>query len=417
MSALASSSAFDPTARPLPLKLANQLLARGERLLRLPRLDPTRLLRDARERTGLSDFGPDDFREGLEVLCDSIENEAKLHPIGRLILHGRIRGALETRLRAEALLKRHPEIHQIPITAPIVIAGLQRTGTTMLHRLLASDPRVRSLASWEALSPVPEKLDAPRDRDPRIRSAVIAEKGLRVMAPEFFAIHPVEAHAPEEEVILLDLAFRSTAPEATMHVPTYARWLEEADPLPAYRYLERMLKILSFQHRRDRWVLKTPHHLEFLDALLEVFPDAKIIQTHRDPRKTMASFASMVAHGRAVFSDEVDPHQVGRHWGRKITRMVERGMASREAHPNASFLDVSYYDLVDDPLAEVERVFEFAGLSVETRTRRAVMATKEKNPKGKYGAHAYRLEDFGLSAEYVESNLGAYRARHAIPIE
>src|SRR5690606_20867938 len=204
MSALASSSAFDPTARPLPLKLANQLLARGERLLRLPRLDPTRLLRDARERTGLSDFGPDDFREGLEVLCDSIENEAKLHPIGRLILHGRIRGALETRLRAEALLKRHPEIHQIPITAPIVIAGLQRTGTTMLHRLLASDPRVRSLASWEALSPVPEKLDAPRDRDPRIRSAVIAEKGLRVMSPEFFAIHPVEAHAPEEEVILLD---------------------------------------------------------------------------------------------------------------------------------------------------------------------------------------------------------------------
>jgi hypothetical protein len=264
---------------------------------------------------------------------------------------------------------------------------------------------------------VPARLGAPRDRDPRIRAAVLAEQGLKVMAPQFFAIHPVEARAPEEEVILLDLAFRSTAPEATMHVPSYARWLETSDSVPAYRYLERMLKVLTFQHRRERWVLKTPHHLEFLDALLTVFPDAKIIQTHRDPRKTIASFASMVAHGRAVFSDEVDPHEVGRHWGRKIARMVEHGMASRDARPDLHVLDVSYYDLVRDPVAEVERVFEFAGLSFEPSARSAVLATREKNPKGKYGAHAYRLEDFGLDARFVEEHLGAYRARYSIPIE
>jgi hypothetical protein len=417
MSAHASSAGFDARDRPLPFRALNFALERGERFMPLPRLDPAALMREARARTRLDEFGPADYVEPLEVLCDSIEREARLHPIGRLILRGRIRGALETRLRAEAMIRRHPEILDIPIEAPIVIAGLQRTGTTMLHRLLASDPRVRSLASWEALSPVPERLGAPRDRDPRIRAAVLAEKGLKAMAPEFFAIHPVEAHAPEEEVILLDLAFRSTAPEATMHVPTYARWLESNDPVPAYRYLERMLKVLTFQHRRDRWVLKTPHHLEFLDALLTVFPDAKIIQTHRDPRKSLASFASMVAHGRAVFSDEVDAREVGRHWGRKITRMVRHGMASRAAHPDVRVLDVSYYDLVREPIAEVERVFRFAGLSFEAETREAALATKKKNPKGKYGAHAYRLEDFGLDAAFVEENLGEYRARHAIPVE
>jgi hypothetical protein len=417
MNALASSSAFDARDRPLPVKALNAALERGGRIVGLPSLDPSKLMREARARTRLADFGPSDFLEPLEVLCDSIEREARLHPVGRLILHGRIRGALETRLRAEALIRRHPEILEIPITAPIVIAGLQRTGTTMLHRLLAGDPRVRSLASWEALSPVPKRLGAPRDRDPRIRGAVLAEKGLKAMAPAFFAIHPVEAHAPEEEVILLDLAFRSTAPEATMHVPSYARWLEESDPLPAYRHLERMLKVLTFQHRRERWVLKTPHHLEFLDALHTVFPDAAVIQTHRDPQKTIASFASMVAHGRAVFSDEVDPRDVGRHWGRKITRMVSRGMASREARPDLRVLDVSYYDLVRDPIAEVERVFAFAGLSFESSAREAALSTKKRNPKGKYGAHAYRLEDFGLDAAYVEENLGEYRARYSIPVE
>ena len=420
----ADSRGFDAKARPLPFKLINRALGAAGAFGALPRLEPGRLVEDAIRSTGLSDFGEDDFSEPLRILCRSIEDEARLHPLGRLIIHGRLKGALTTRLRAEAIIKERPEILTIPIKAPIVIAGLQRTGTTMLHRLLASDPRVRSLASWEALSPVPaEALGRPpregerRDRDPRVRTAMLAELGLRVMAPEFFAIHPVEADAPEEDVILLDLAFRSTAPEATMHVPSYARFLESDDPLPAYRYLRRMMQLLSYQYPRARWVLKTPHHLEFLDALVEVFPDAKIIQTHRDPRKTTASFANMVAHGRAVFSDEVDPIEVGQHWGRKIRRMVERGIESRETNPEMQILDVSYYDLLREPIAEVRRIFEFAGLSFERGTEEALERTRERNPQGKYGKHAYRLEDFGLDEAWVEANLGAYRARFDIPFE
>lgn len=417
----ADSRAFDARARPLPFKLANRALGVAEIARALPRLESDALIRAAIRETGHSDFGPDAILEPLRVLCHSIEEEARLHPLGRLILHGRLKGALKTRLRAEALIKAEPDIERIPIEAPIVIAGLQRTGTTMLHRLLASDPRVRSLASWEALSPVPAgsigAAARSRARDPRIRNAKLAELGLRMMAPEFFAIHPVEALAPEEEIILLDLSFRSTAPEATMHVPTYARFLEQDDPLPAYRYLKRMMQLLSFQSPRARWVLKTPHHLEFLDALTTIFPDAKIIQTHRDPRKTTASFASMVAHGRAVFSDEVDPLEVGRHWGRKIRRMVERGIESRDKNPKMQILDVSYYDLMSDPTREVKRIFEFAGLSFEPSTEAALRQTRERNPQGKYGKHAYRLEDFGLNEDWIEENLGDYRARFNIPFE
>lgn len=417
----ADSGAFDAKARPLPFKLLNAALGAPGLAAALPRLEPAALIRAATLETKLSDLGPDDLLTPLEVLCRSVEEEARLHPLGRLIVHGRLKGALKTRLRAEAIFKEHPGIEQLPIEAPIVIAGLQRTGTTMLHRLLASDPRVRSLASWEALAPVPNSSSRnkriARDRDPRIRSAKLAEFGLRVMAPEFFAIHPVEAHAPEEEIILLDLSFRSTTPEATMHVPSYARFLESDDPLPAYRYLKRMMQLLSFQYPRARWVLKTPHHLEFLDALVTVFPDAKIIQTHRDPRKTVASFASMVAHGRAVFSDEVDPLEVGRHWGRKIRRMVERGIESRATNPEMQILDVSYNDLIRDPISEVKRIFDFAGLSFEPSTERALLQTREQNPQGKYGKHAYRLEDFGLNEAWIEENLGFYRERFKIPFE
>src|SRR5690606_36805982 len=195
----------------------------------------------ASQAEGLHDFGDGAFLEPLSRLLDSIHGEARLHPVGRLITKGRIVAALRTRLRAEALIARHPEILSMPIEAPIVIAGLQRTGTTMLHRLLAQDPGLRALASWEALEPV-AALDARNPDGARVRNARIAEQGLRYMAPEFFAIHPTEALAPEEEVMLLDLSFLSTVPEATLHVPSFARWLEEQDQRPAYEYLRRMLQ-------------------------------------------------------------------------------------------------------------------------------------------------------------------------------
>jgi hypothetical protein len=427
--------------RPRLLALANQLV-RGLGAFGIGpsgawagRLTVGDLIDAARRRTGLYDFGDGSFSEPLERLVQAIETEARLHPVGRLITRARLVGALATRLRVRAFLRRHPEVLKSALPPPIVIAGLQRTGTTLLHRLLASDPALRALLSWEAIAPVgPEALGPAgshglganlgarlRGRssgeDPRIRQARLSVRALAYMAPGFFAIHPVEPEAPEEDVLLLDYSFRSTVPEATLHVPSYGRWLETQDHTPAYEYMATFLRVLAAQRGPRRWILKTPHHLEYLDVLREVFPGVRIIQTHRDPVRTLASLCSMITQGRGVFSDEVDPHEVGREWSRKVGRMLERSLAVRAAVNDEGFIDVSYYDLVRDPVGEVRRLYEQLGLAWSPAALARLEATRRDNPQHKYGRHAYRLEDFGLSEQGVEPLLAAYRARFAVPPE
>jgi hypothetical protein len=349
----------------------------------------------------------------LRVLIDSVEREANLTLLGRLITRGRLTGVLTNRLRIEQLLRKHPEIRERPIERPIVIAGLQRTGTTMLHRLIAADPRLRSLASWEALHPAPIARSAWEKQDPRFKLAKNAERGLAYIAPAFFAIHPVEADAPEEEVILLDYSFMSTVAEATFHVPSYASWLETQDQTPAYRYMKTLLQVLDWQRPGKRWVLKTPHHLEWIDTLLKVFPDATVVQTHRDPITTTASFCSMIAHGRGVFTDEVDPIEVGRHWARKVARLLQRGLEARDRNGGKAFVDVSYSALMKNPLPEVEKIYAHAGLELDAAARTAMEDARRRNTQHKYGKHEYRLEDFGLDAKTIAPTFDAYRKRFA----
>lgn len=372
------------------------------------------LLAAARRSARLDDFGDPYFREPLGVLLASLEAEAALHPFGRTVMRGRIAGMLANRLRVEALVREHPDIERIPIARPIVIAGLQRTGTTLLHRLLAADPRARSLAAWEALHPAPLDGEGREGSARRRRAAQLSERGLRWLSPQFFAVHPVEADAPEEDVLLLDHCFTSQAPEATLHVPTYASWLEGHDLVPAYRYLARLLRVLLWQRPGAHWVLKTPHHMEYLAELFEVFPDALVVQTHRDPRATTGSFCSMVAHGRGIFSDCVDPREVGRHWLRKVRRMIDRSLAVRDERDGRSFVDVSYYDLVADPLAEVRRVYDAAGLELTPEAAEAMRALLAHQKKDKHGRHVYRTRDFGLSPALVDETFADYRGRFGI---
>lgn len=391
--------------RPAPLALANRL---GRGFATQVSLAPRALMAEARRRTKLGDFGDPSFHEPMGVLLRSIEREARLTPVGRLITRERLVGVLANRLRIQEALRRRPEIATATLRPPVVITGLQRTGTTLLHRLLATDPDRRWLASWEALHPAPV-LEGP---DHRIRNAERAQKALRYMAPDFFAVHPVRARGPEEDVLLLDLAFRSTVPEATLRVPTYARWLEDQDQRPAYEYEALAMRMLSHQRKPgSRWLLKTPHHLEWLDVLLDVFEGAKIVWTHRDPAETTASFCSMVAHGRGVFSDRVDPHEVGREWGRKVLRLIERAMAARDRAPVGTFLDVRYEDLVDDPMAQVRRIYAFLGDPLDAGLEARMQATLEGHPQHAFGEHRYRIEDFGLRAEEVRERFRAYRGR------
>jgi hypothetical protein len=396
--------------RPRPVALANGLgraLARAG--LRVS-LSEDSLVRAARRATGLHFFGGESFREPLRRLLAAAEREARLHPLGRLMARSVMVRNLANRLRLEALRDRHPEIYAAPVAGPVFIVGLQRTGTTLLHRLLARHPELRALRSWEAANPAP-LLERPRRAgapDPRIRIARVAERGVRYLAPDFFAIHPILAEGEEEDSLLFDTSFFSTTAEAVMNVPSFTRWLESADQRPAYASYREVIQCLLWQ-RPGRWLGKTPLHLEHLGELLETFPDARIVHTHRDPVETVASLCSMLAHARGFFSDEVDPHEVGAQWLRKTQRMVELGMAARARHGEGAFLDVHYDELLADPLKQVRRISAFLDAPLPPAAERATLAFLAENPQHRHGTHRYALADFGLEAEQVRRRFAAYR--------
>jgi hypothetical protein len=403
--------------RPPLVRVANRLLGVVRRGPLRVSLELESLVDAAQKRARLADAPDPAAVEALRVLLDAIEREARLHALGRLITRTRIVSTLTTGLRLAALRRARPEIERAPIHRPIVIVGLPRTGTTLLHRLLASDDaRIRAVTSWEALMPVPD--DADDDGTRRIALASRSEAALRYMAPDFFAVHPIDAKGPEEEILLLDLAFRSTVAESTLHVPSFAAWLEEADQSPAYRTMALALKLLQSQRSPTgddwRWVLKTPHHLEWLDELPRVLERPLVVWTHRDPTDVVASFCSMIAHGRGVFSDDVDPHEIGRAWLRKGKRMVERAMAARAAIGEDDFVDVRYADLVRDPIAIACAVQERAGLPASRDAIARMRAGLGREAKDRHGVHRYRLADFGLTDADVATAFAPYRDAFAM---
>lgn len=413
-----TSTRYRHPYRPRLVRVVNRVLGSriARRALRVS-FDEASLIEAAESETGLLDLGEPSFREPLRVLLRSIETEAHLHPLGRLITRARLVQTLANRMRLEEMIRRTPAIERERVSAPIVIVGLPRTGTTLLHRLLASDARIRSLASWEALLPVPLDPERPaeEDRERRIAIASRSEIALRYMAPDFLAVHPIDARAPEEDVLLLDLALRSTVPESTLRVPAYGAWLEEQDPMPAYRQMKRAMQALQYQRKPEtsewRWVLKTPHHLEWIPQLLEVFPDALLVWTHREPKEVVASFCSMIAHGRGIFSDAIDPSEIGRAWLRKGSeRMAHRALDARARVAETQFLDVRYEDLVRDPIRIVRVIEERSGLrwSLDTETRVRDRLRAER--RNRHGVHRYSLGDFGLTTGDVERAFARYRA-------
>lgn len=370
------------------------------------KIDKDSLIKAARDQTGLKDLGPSFWDEPLERMIRSIEEEARLHPIGYFITRQRLVNLLAVRLRAEYYFKKHPEILEEPLYPMMIIIGIQRTGTTKLHRLLASDPDNRSLRSWEAINPAPLKGDKETGKE-RIKAARMSERALRYMSPGFFAIHPVEHLAPEEDVLLLDVSFLSTTPEATMHVPSYAAWLENTDQSPAYEYAAKLLKLLQWQRPAKRWVLKTPHHLEFLPLVKKYYGSVQFIWTHRNVYQSIPSFLSMVSYSRSIFSDSVSKEEVTRHWVRKIGHMLSRALEfHRENNHADQFTDVLYEDLVKDPLEVLHRIYSSR---LTDQVKMIFSETEKNNPPGKYGNHEYSLGDFGIDEAYIDQYADKYR--------
>ncbi len=379
-------------------------------------LDPESILAEARAKSGLSDFGDEAFREPLRRLLHGLDTEARLNEVGRAMQRQRTLDILISRARVEDAYRRHPEIAQEQIGAPLVICGLPRTGTTMLHRVVAEDPGFDSAKWYECRFPAPFDGWRPEAPDARIEAAEAEVKLTLEMAPELMAIHPFDARGPDEEIMLLEQSFMSRTAEAYCRLPEFGAWLEAQDQRPAYRYLTRLLQFLQWQHRqqgraRPRWVLKSPHHMGFLPELFECFPEARVVQTHRDPLQSIPSICSMSLYLYRMGSDQVDPHFIGSHWGRGWALYLERTLAYRDAGHDDRFLDIWYLDSVRDPLGVVRRIYDWLGRELTPLAADQMRRWTEENAREKRAAHAYTLEQFGLSEASIARDFHNYRER------
>ena len=240
---------------------------------------------------------------------------------------------------------------------------------------------------------------------------------MRYMAPEFFVVHPIEFDAPEEDIFLLDLSFMSQAPEATMHVPTYANWLEKQDQAEAYKYMYKMLRLMHWQRSGEAWVLKTPHHMEHIDTIINVFPDVRIVQTHRDPRRSIASFFSMVAHARGILSDHVDVFAIGEHWLRKSLRLMRRSIEARKSLKSPIFIDILYDELTRNPIEALRKVYVASDLPFDANAENHAKNIAKRETKDRYGRHVYRLVDFGIGEDELNRQSAFYRREYGLADE
>jgi hypothetical protein len=360
----------------------------------------------ASQVTGLSDFGPDDYADGLEVLLGSLERDAELTARGRKVMRAMLRGALAARLVSEAGWAAHPAYAQVPVERPLFVTGLPRTGTTALHRLLAADPAHQGLELWLAEAPQPRPPRQTWADNPVFRYIQAGCERHHVEHPEFMGVHYMAADQVEECWQLLRQSMRSISWECLAHLPSYSAWLRGQDWTGAYRRHRRNLQLIGLGTGR-RWVLKNPSHLFALDALLAVYPDALIVQTHRSPEVAIASVCSLAAQATAGWSDTFAGEVIGRDQLELWASGLERFGTERARHdpdPSSRFFDVSYDDLVADPVGTAEAVYAHFGLPFGGAAADAMRALSTGGRA--LAAHRYTLADFGLTGEQVEERFG-----------
>lgn len=385
------------------------LNAVGRGLPRAGRLDARALWARARRQVGSGAEPSPAAAEALGVLCASLERDAALHFVGRLAARDDTLRLARTHLRIEHALRASPAILATPLPAPIFVVGWPRTGSTALHQLLARDPAHRTLPYWESFDPVPPE----RGPDRRAQRVDRLLRQLARFAPNYQAIHPMWAEMPEECVALFMNAFRTLQLDIQYRVPGYAEWLLAQDARIAYEAHRRQLALV-LHHRPggERLVLKDPTHLVHLETVLALYPDARIVHTHRDPLEALSSLCSLYAHTRAIFSDAVDARALGReildgYW----PRALERALALRERIPAGRLADVRCADLVRDPLATVERLYRDLGLELTGDARAAMQAYVAGEAQKPRSVHEHSLESFGLSEGAVRERFASYRER------
>ena len=416
---------IQPPRRTRFIDVADRVIRGGRKLgvVGSAQLDKHFLMDQAASATGLDDFGDRWFERPFEALLDSVRGEARLNAAGDFSAMKQFHHILRDRLYTQMWFKRHPEILTRPLRKPVVIVGPMRSGTTRLHRLLASDQRFAHLRSFETISPVPrpgfEEVIAGEEEDFRPKLASRIMKVARLANPRTLSIHPTGPYEPEEELGLLVASMWSMKHDAQWHVPSYARWCEGEDPVPAYRHMADLLRLIGWSQQVSEirpWILKTPQHMLDLPALLEVFPDARIIFTHRDPKKIVGSAASLAWNQTAIYSDDVTPYEVGREWQRKSVLQVERMLAARSLVPAERRIDVGYDAMDRDWRGTMERIYAFLDLDMGPAV--PAMERYLDRARGlKRQPHTYSLDQFGISEDEVRERFAPYVARFDIPVE
>ena len=381
-------------------------------------LDPVDLLARARDETGLEEFDDPSPIEPLQVLTRALRSEARLNAGGRYYWSMRLLGILMTRLRGREWFRRHPEILDERIGAPVIILGLTRTGTTLLHRLIASDARFSSAAFWEGRFPVPADDDL--DGSKRVAAAKAEIDAMLAANPDLASIHPFDALGADEDILILDQTLLSNTAETLACVPSYYEWLRKRDLRPAYRFWYRMLQMLQWQKERrgaagERWVLKTPMHLGHVDHILELMPDATFVQTHRDPLTTIPSYASMIDGLWRGVSDESDSLEAARESSATLEHDLKRCLQVRDSLSPDKFIDVDFRDTVRDPIGVVERIYREIGMPMTDLARAQIDAYMKTHPREGRPKHTYTLGQFGFTEEEIRRRFREYRARHIEP--
>src|SRR5881392_1559307 len=398
-----NSSTTIQQVRPLlPVRLFNGFGALLEKArIRSTPIIAADLIGTAKRRCGLDDFGEGEFFEALSRLLDSCRDEARLNLIGKIALKVDVLQALCARLKMERDRQLHPNISRQEIRKPLFIVGLPRSGTSVLHRLLAADPEHRAPLMWEVRSPSPPN----RVREKRrIQQAAQSCNFFNWLAPTFRYVHAIGPEVPQECVSLMTPTFLSDQFDAMYYVPSYRAWFFQQDLRPAYEFHRRFLQHLQFRRAaRRRWILKAPTHMSAMPALLSVYPDALFVQTHRTPVDAMASVSSLVTILRSAFSDAVDPVTVCREAIDYWSETMDKFLNERDRLASKRICDVEYDEISRDPIAAIRRIYDHFGWSLsqqaEQRMRTLVASHAQRQP----GNHRYHLSQFGSSAEEVLS--------------
>ena len=375
------------------------------------------LHQEAARLAGWDDFGDPSYLEGLRVLLRAYDEEARLTQVGRHLVRLGVVNVLATRLRVNRQLAETPEVLRTPIPRPIVVCGLVRTGSTALHHVLGRDPDVQVLEYWLATHPQPRPSREAWGSHPDYRYAVRELEAMYAVDPSLKAIHFMEAGGPEECRHFLSQSFTDDGFEVNVSVPSYLRWYEAKHLKDAYLRHRDLLKLVGSTSPQKRWILKYPVHMKNLDALFEVYPDACIVWTHRDPTQVMSSYISLVASFRALFEGEVDRTAIAREqlevWGAG----TEAGIAMRRKHDPARFFDLHFRDFRADPVGAVKRIYAHVGQALSPEGERALRAWRDENPQGRHGRHEHSMEDVGLTRGEILERFAPYMRHFGIEPE